>query len=245
MHRLLAVMLSAAAAISCALPPAACGAPTGAPADDLPVGLFEYDRSAPLDVQEVSVRTEGPAEIHDITYASPKGGRVPAYLVVPAGAKGPFAGLILMHGMPGSRDTTLKFATRLARTGAVSLLISSPFARRGAAPQEMITFTEKDRDEQIQLMVDLRRGVDLLTSRADVDPKRVAYVGGSYGGAMGALFAGIEPRVKTFVLAVADGGLVSHVRATPPPGGVNEEMERCGIAARGCQQEQDADAVRL
>ncbi|MET0556376.1 MAG: hypothetical protein ABW221_25285, partial [Vicinamibacteria bacterium] len=35
-------------------------------------------------------------------------------------------------------------------------------------------------------------------------------LGVSYGGAMGALFAGIERRLETAVLVVGDGGLVSH-----------------------------------
>jgi hypothetical protein len=62
---------------------------------------------------------------------------------------------------------------------------------------------------QIQLIVDLRRGVDLLLSRPEVDPERLAYVGGSYGGRMGGLLAGVEHRLKAYVLVVGGGGLVS------------------------------------
>ena len=43
-----------------------------------------------------------------------------------------------------------------------------------------------------------------------MDDDRIAYLGISYGGAMGALFVGIERRLKAAVLEVADGGLVSH-----------------------------------
>jgi hypothetical protein len=39
---------------------------------------------------------------------------------------------------------------------------------------------------------------------------RIAYLGIGYGGAMGALFVGIERRLKAAELVVADGGLVSH-----------------------------------
>jgi fermentation-respiration switch protein FrsA (DUF1100 family) len=52
--------------------------------------------------------------------------------------------------------------------------------------------------------------VDLLLARRDVDPARLAFVGGSYGAAMGALLAGVERRLATYVLMVGDGGLVSH-----------------------------------
>ena len=57
---------------------------------------FDYDRNAPLDGKEVGVEQRGNVAVHDISYASPKGGRVPAYLVVPNG-KGPFAAVIWGH----------------------------------------------------------------------------------------------------------------------------------------------------
>jgi hypothetical protein len=52
------------------------------------------------------------------------------------------------------------------RLGAVVIAISAPFDRRGGEP---IAFTRRDRAEQIELIVDLRRAVDLLRARADVD----------------------------------------------------------------------------
>jgi hypothetical protein len=76
----------------------------------------------------------------------------------------------------------------LVHTGAVVLTISAPSARTPG--RDWITFTPRDRDEQIQLMVDLRRGVDLLTQHQKVDPARIGYVGYSYGAAMGGLLAG-------------------------------------------------------
>ena len=64
--------------------------------------LFDYDMAGPLDIREVATeRSEGVNSV-DLTYASPKGGRVPATLFVPEG-DGPFAGLVLMHGLPSNR----------------------------------------------------------------------------------------------------------------------------------------------
>jgi dienelactone hydrolase len=87
------------------------------------------------------------------------------------------------------------------------IAIDAPFARRAGQP---VQFTAQDRAEQVQLMKDLQRAVDVLRARVNVDHERVAYLGVSYGGAMGALFAGIERRLSAAVLVVADGGLVSH-----------------------------------
>src|SRR5215470_15064259 len=58
--------------------------------------VFEYDRKAPLDIQESGVTKRGGVAVRDISYASPKGGRVPAYLVTPPG-NGPFAAVIWGH----------------------------------------------------------------------------------------------------------------------------------------------------
>ena len=120
---------------------------------------------------------------------------------------GPFAGLILQHGMASSRRDMLPIALEFARLGAVAVVIDAPFARRSGVP---VRFDERDRAEQIQLIVDLRRAVDLLRARGDVDGARIAYLGISYGAAMGGLIAGVEDRIAAFVLAVGDGGLLEH-----------------------------------
>ncbi len=171
------------------------------------IHLFDYDANSSVYITEKSIQQEAGYTIHDISYPSPKGGDVPAYLVVPDSA-GPFAGIILMHGSSGSRQTLLPLARDLAHTGAVVLTISAPSAR--IPGRDWITFTPLDREEQIQLMVDLRRGVDLLNQHEKVDPAQLGYVGYSYGAAMGGLLAGIEPRIKAYGLMVGDGGLVNH-----------------------------------
>jgi uncharacterized protein len=183
--------------------------------------VFAYDAGASLDVREVrSFNAEG-ARVHDVTYASPGGGRVPAFVVVPGG-DGPFAGLIVQHGMSldpladEDRGAVLPVALDFARLGAVVLAIDAPFVRRSGPP---VRFDQRDRAEQIQLIVDLRRAVDLLRSRDDVDAGRIAYLGISYGAAMGGLLAGIEHRIAAFVLATGDGGLVEHFGSRRDAGG--------------------------
>jgi cephalosporin-C deacetylase-like acetyl esterase len=177
--------------------------------------LFDYDRRQPLATTTQQTREEADGiTVASITYASPKGGEVPALVVLPS-ARGPFPGVIVQHGMPDTKEGMLSAGIDLARTGAVVLLIDAPFNRpqQGRVRSEPLTFTPKDRDEQIQLIVDLRRAVDLLVARRDVDTARLAYYGVSYGAAMGGLLAGVEHRLKAYVLAVGDGGLVSHFTA--------------------------------
>ena len=47
--------------------------------------LYDYDQKAPLDLKESGVTTRDGVQIHEISYASPRGGRVPASLFVPPG----------------------------------------------------------------------------------------------------------------------------------------------------------------
>jgi hypothetical protein len=42
------------------------------------VHAFDYDRNAPVDIQEAATEHRDGVAVHDISYASPKGGRVPA-----------------------------------------------------------------------------------------------------------------------------------------------------------------------
>lgn len=163
--------------------------------------LFDYDAKQPLDIQERSVLERDGVRIIDLTYASPKGGRVTAYLVVPPG-KGPFAGIVFGHWGPGTRTEFLPEAELYAQAGVESILVDYPWVRpapwyRGVPNP---TKPEQDRDTYIQAVVDLRRAIDLLASRADVDPKRIAYVGHSYGAQWGAILAAVDRRIKTAVL---------------------------------------------
>jgi uncharacterized protein len=191
-----------------AVPPTSSAASSG----EVITALFVYDRRQPLAMTTQQSREEADGiTVASITYASPKGGEVPALVVLPPG-RGPFPGVIVQHGMPDTKEGMLPTGIDLARTGAAAVLIDAPFNRpqQGRVRSDPLTFTPKDREEQIQLIVDLRRAIDVLAARPEVDTARLAYVGVSYGAAMGGLLAGVEDRLMAYVLAVGDGGLVSH-----------------------------------
>jgi dienelactone hydrolase len=163
-------------------------------------GMFAYDQKMPLDVKEVGVINKNGIRIHDITYVSPKGGRVTAYLVEPV-KKGRFAGIVFGHWSYGTRTEFLPEAMLYAEAGVVSLLVDDPGVRpapwRRTAPG---TEPLAVRDNYIQAVIDLRRGIDLLLTRSDVDPNRIAYVGHSSGARWGAVLSAVDKRLKAVVL---------------------------------------------
>jgi cephalosporin-C deacetylase-like acetyl esterase len=178
----------------------------GAGADDFAAraALFRYDAQAPLDVREKGVEKRDGASVHDLTFTPRAGETGKAYLVVPEG-KGPFAGVLWVHwlGEPETTNRTqyLAEAVALAPKGFVSLLVdaiwSAPDWYGNRVP-------DQDYENSIRQVVALRRAMDLLCARPEVDKTRIGFVGHDYGGMYGMLTAGVDRRAKTYVyVAVA------------------------------------------
>ena len=194
-------------------------APAGAADTREYLPLFRYDASKALSIKEHRVSTRGKVSERDISFASAKGGRVTAFLLVPEG-KGPFPALLFMHGATGSRRTLLPGARLMCEAGAVCLLIDAPYcgdrAEMGKRFGDMRK-PEEMRDNIIHLVVDLRRAIDVLLARPDVDPKRLGFVGSSMGGAIGGLLAGVDKRIAAYALLAATGNWQDAVTKSSHP----------------------------
>lgn len=189
-------------------------------AQELPHQLLQhwyYDKSTPLNFKQLGVQDLHGVKVYDVVYSSPvddrgpavgpNGGKVTAYLVVPPG-KGLFPAVIYGHWcMPGSdkenRTEFLDEAILLAHSGVLSLLPDHVNVHPGFV-EDTSPLTENAGAVEVQQDVNLRRGADLLLSRNDVDPKRLAYVGHSCDATAGAFLSGIDKRFKAFVLMGGD-----------------------------------------
>ena len=165
------------------------------------VHLFDYDLHQPLDTHDKTVKDFNCGAIHDITYASPSGGSVSAYEVVPE-HKGPYAAVIFGHWGNGTRGEFIPEAKALACAGVVSLLPDYRWERPRPWYSAIDNFLHPDMDRKtrINTVIEMRRAVDLLLTRTDVDPNRIGYVGHSFGAQWGAILSAIEPRIKAAVL---------------------------------------------
>ncbi len=187
---------------------------------------FAYDSKAPLDVREVGRKRRDSVTIIDLTYASPRGGRVPAYLVVPDGKK-PSAAILFGHWMmPGSpmknRNEFLEEAVVMARSGAVSLLIDAPLVRPGfVLEKDEMRAAAQSSEVSRQQVIDFRRGIDLLTSRYKIGKNAIAYVGHSFDAHVGGLLSAVEKRINSFVLMA--GGFADEEYVFDPD---NAEMRK-------------------
>jgi dienelactone hydrolase len=152
--------------------------------------LFDYQRG-PVTVHQISVRDRDGVTVRDITYAGRDGDEVRAYLVEPAGGGRHAAGLYLHWFEPpnplSSREEFLDEAVDMARQGMVALLPDLTF------PWSIdVVGDRRDLDNVVAQTVRLRVGLDLLTSRPNVDRKRIAVVGHDYGGMYGMLLSNID-----------------------------------------------------
>ena len=56
-----------------------------------------------------------------------------------------------------------------------------------------------------------------LSSQLGLDPKRISYIGQSFGAVLGSMVVATEPRVKTAVLNAGGGPVVDVARLQNPP----------------------------
>jgi cephalosporin-C deacetylase-like acetyl esterase len=116
--------------------------------------------------------------------------------------------------MPGAsnsnREEFLQEAIALASSGVVSLLVDSPQARPGFQPTPNSVLVA-------QQVVDLRRTVDLLLSRGDVDAKSIAYVGHSWDAGTGAILDALDKRLAAFVFMSGPQSMMEYVLTSDSP----------------------------
>jgi formylglycine-generating enzyme required for sulfatase activity/dienelactone hydrolase len=172
-------------------------------------GMYSYDRT-PLDGKIESEDDSSPYwRRQRISFkAGYNEERVIAFLFLPKNASPPYQAVVHFPGADAGDfrtflDLHLFNVDFLMQSGrAVMFPIYKGTFERITHPVD--SGTNEDRDQTIQRSKDLRRSVDYLETRTDIDHDRLAFYGFSWGGQEGAISLALEPRFKTAVLA--DGG---------------------------------------
>ena len=185
--------------------------------------LFAYDASAPLNLQKTVQTTTATFTLSSISYDSPAGGPVPGIMSEPVGRAGLRPAMVILHPSGSTSQNMELYTRRYAEHGAYAIAIDAPYVRRAGTSGSL--WTSQDRHEQIQLMKDLQRAVDVLIATGKVDPARIGFWGYSWGAILGAGFVGVERRLEAAVLVAAMGGTVTG--ATMP-------NKLASVAARSC-----------
>ena len=193
--------------------------PALAPVGDEPFrsyrALFSYEPKDPK-ARTVQVDRDNPdwTKEHVTFEAAYSTEQVSGYLFLPKNAKPPFQ-VLVYH--PSAQAQQFKDASALdapprwdflVRTGRAVFhpVLPGTYGRTKPQPRtpvaELAALVERGQD--------IRRAVDYLESRPDIDPSRIAYIGASWGAGSAPIFLAVEPRFKAAVLE--DGGFF----VTPP-----------------------------
>ena len=167
------------------------------------VRQFDYDR-APLDVIAEGAQDTPEWRREKVSILTAYGKeRLPLYIFVPTSAKPPFQAVVFYPGSNANRTSSsqnlsLQWVDFIVRSGRVLIypVYQGTYERRITGPLG----PGARRDVMIQRGKDLRRAVDYLESRSDIDASKIGYYGTSLGAQLGPEWLAIEPRFKTGVL---------------------------------------------
>jgi len=166
---------------------------------------YDYDRGD-LNARIESSDDSSPSwRVERITYNAAYGNeRVIAYLFLPKSARPPYQTVVYFPHSGGfalSRfeQAEMSYLGFVVKAGRALLfpMYKGMYERRIAGE---MPGPNAIRDQYIQRVKDLRRSVDYLATRSDVDSKNVAYFGVSYGANVASIALAVEPRFKTAVV---------------------------------------------
>ena len=153
---------------------------------------FAYDTTAPLDVVTKATRHQVGATIQTITYRS-GADLITAEVVSPTAHHGRLAGVVYAHGgQLNDPDAFLADALAIVKHGAVAIMPDVGMTMVGNATTDL-TYV-------VNAVIAERRAIDVLLARSDVDPRRLAFVGHSWGAELAAIMTGAEPRLDAVAI---------------------------------------------
>lgn len=154
------------------------------------------------------------------------GGRLPLHIYRPTGLKGPYQTVVYWPGwdtfwLADSDEYFIKQMDFIIKSGrAVAFpIFSGTFERRVSSKVRRPAFgTAEYRDHTIHTIKELRRTVDYIATRSDLDTAAIAFYGYSWGGVNGPLALAQEARFRTAIIHI---GLLPPMAATPEVDPVN------------------------
>ncbi len=183
-------------------------------AQSLPVlQYYEYDRPIPLKDSVKLISDKADYKLFNISFTSVHHQKVTGLLSLPKNTTAPSPVVILMHGLGDHKAVDyVEFGNQffLKNGYAVLRLDISDHGDRKKDVYEF-DFTGKysywSRNVISQTVFDLRRAVDFIESREELDAEQIGYFGISLGGIIGTVVCGVERRIKVPVIVLAGGQL--------------------------------------
>jgi pimeloyl-ACP methyl ester carboxylesterase len=166
--------------------------------------LPDDSHKVPLDVKVLATTLTPKYERRKISFAVEKNDRVPAWLLVPLGAKGKLPAVLCLHQTvkigkdePAGLGTSenLRYAHHLAEHGYVTLAPDYP----SFGEYEYDFAKSAFRSGSMKAVWNNLRAVDLLAALPEVDAERIGCIGHSLGGHNTMFTATFDTRIKALV----------------------------------------------
>lgn len=169
--------------------------------------IYAYDHDLPLNAEVTEQQRTANYVIYRVQYNSVHDKRVPAWWCVPTAGSPPYPCVMIMHGYGGDKNGLQILAPAFAMRGIATFAIDAEYHgdRKQPGNDILSAYIYRNRDALVQTVIDLRRAIDFLQSRQEIDGKRIGYIGLSMGGILGGILAGVDERVQAPILIVAGG----------------------------------------
>ncbi|NQU52547.1 MAG: acetylxylan esterase [Bacteroidetes bacterium] len=174
---------------------------------------YNYDKTLPLSDSVEVIQDSTDFQLSYITYQSVHNKMVSGLLSIPKNSNKPLPVIVLLHGK-GDRKTVdyIEFGNDLLLKSGYAVFridISNHGDRIENDFDFDLTGDTKYRTREIitQTVFDLRRAVDFIESKKELNAEKIGFLGISLGGITGTIFCGVDKRVKVPVLVLAGGQL--------------------------------------
>ncbi len=181
---------------------------------NLPVtNYYEYDQDLPLLDSVYQIQDTTGNTLFYVTYRSVHDAEVTGLLALPENGKAPFPTIILMHGLGDRKTVDYIEAGNQYLLDAGYAVLRLDISNHGDRLKYDYNFDLTtgyrywSRDIISQTVFDLRRAVDFIQTRDELDQDRIGYFGISLGGIIGTIFCSVENRIKVPVIVLAGGNL--------------------------------------
>lgn len=172
-----------------------------------------------------------------VEYISEEGDRVRAYICIPKDLQAPAPVIFCHHqhhsefelgksevvGLAGDPDQA--YAKELAERGFITFApdsIAFEERRGGGEYFELASRLVQGETLMAKVIHDVTVGLDYLTTRSEVDPDRIGFIGHSYGGRMALWMPAFDKRIK---VSVSNCGCIDYRHSLTHDTGV--QMEFC------------------
>jgi dienelactone hydrolase len=171
---------------------------------------FRYDPS-PLNAAVAETKEEEFYTREKVVFDAAYGGEsMAAYLFLPKNTEPPYQTVAYFPGSGAihnrsSEDLSPRRIDYVVKSGRALLwpVYKSTYERGDGLDSDYPDETNNWKEHIIMWGKDLKRSIDYLETREDIDADRLAFMGVSWGAAMGPIMMAIEPRFKAAVVVVA------------------------------------------